>query len=220
MHIMRVVGGKGDVHSMANAGLIGCLSLPEKYTQFNKVTKICRAELGTPENYSLFTKEYIAALENAGYDDPIKIGMLAAHQGQIKQGQVYPQIRNSLFPCPIIFDAKLVVVVADDFWAEKCVHEKYADKRELSEWFHGVCPEEVRIESNKWRSYTHAGHINVHNPHAAEVLAVCAGHNGKGLAGCGGKGVKRHRRLSDVGAGSQLGSHDYDATDDDDDDDA
>ena len=221
-HIKRILGGKGDVVSDMNAGLVGPIVCPAEHTTLENRTKICRADLGRE-----YTFENERALEAAGYDDDIKKGMYAAHQGNGMRGiprgnQVYPEIRASMLPFPLEIVADKTVVVADDFWVEACLHEKFADKRYMSEWFKPVTPEEVCNEANKWRRFTHAAHINIHNPHATAILAICAAHDGKGLSGNrGGKGHTRKRRLSEFGAGSELGSHDYgsvvndDAGDDD-----
>ena len=137
-HIRRILGGKGDITSDMNAGLVGPLTVPDEHSTLKNHTKICRAELG---------KEYAFPderdLEAAGYDDDIKKGIFAAHQTRQRRyrDQYYPEIRDSKLPFPLHIVAEKTVVVADDFWVEGCLHEKFADKRSLSEWFAPVIPE-------------------------------------------------------------------------------
>ena len=120
-HIKRILGGKGDVISNMNAGLVAPLVCPAEHITLKNTTKICRAELG---------KEYDFAderdLEAAGYDDDIKKGMFKAHQQSRHVNQYYPQIRVSLLPFPL---AEKTVVVSDDYWVERCLHEKFAWRR-------------------------------------------------------------------------------------------
>jgi hypothetical protein len=215
--IKRVLGGKGDVISVDNSGLVGPLVVPPEYAigLLKNKTKICRAELGLRENYA-FDAATQVRLESRGYDDPIKIGMLLAHQSgaALRGDQAYPQVCSSVLPFPLHISAENTTVVADDYFVERVLHNKFIDKNQESEWFRPVIPEEVRDTANMWRSYTHAAYINIHNPHAEAVLAICAAHDGRGLSTYGGKGFRRKRRLSELGAGSYFGSHDYDDDDD------
>ena len=72
---------------------MGALSLEGAPSFLAGRAKVCRAELGTSENYKSVKDGSIKGLaqRQRGYDNPVKIGMLAAHDTQASKGSTqYP----------------------------------------------------------------------------------------------------------------------------------
>ena len=89
------------MYSEMNVGIVDVLSQGGITEEFMAGRiKICRAELGLPENYKDLKAHHIPRLAERGFDNPVKRGVLMAlHAGGAAEGKTQ-------YPCAVASRAR------------------------------------------------------------------------------------------------------------------